>query len=446
MSSVVLLTVDCLRADHVGAYGYNRPTTPNIDAFADNATLFTNAYSNCPGTRWAFQSLHTGVPTIRFNNLGIPTNYQPIAEQFKQAGYATGGFAANGFVSRDYNYDTGFDPYYSVQEATTKKSSITRTGKYIDNILGDDFIRERFLEPTHRLLRQFSSGRGNKQFTPDHTDYDTVSEALSFIRTHQEQGDDFFCWVHFMDAHTPYGYWPDHLKQIRGDSDIEHTIHPGDEGKVTPGRGPDPGVIDTYDAAIRRVDDQISRIFDELGPETTIVLTGDHGEEFGRTKDLQFHEASVYGSFTQVPIIVRTPEMETGVVDDPAQHLDIPPTLLAAAEIEIPSHYEGELLQALDRSVDEPIFFALSQDHLGVRQGNLKLIERDGDTELYQVPHMQTEAEGTRLNELPNESLKDELSKFKRKKLPTRITKHLESTSTDLSTEVEENLEDLGYR
>lgn len=121
MTSVVLLTVDCLRADHVGAYGYSRPTTPNIDKFVSEATKYTYAYSNCPGTRWAFQSLHTGVSTIRFNELGIPKNYESLSRHFKQAGYATGGFAVNGYVSRDFNYDAGFDTYYSVKEATKKQ-------------------------------------------------------------------------------------------------------------------------------------------------------------------------------------------------------------------------------------------------------------------------------------------------------------------------------------
>jgi arylsulfatase A-like enzyme len=119
---IVLLTVDCLRADHVGCYGYDRPTTPNIDAFAESATRFENSYSNCPGTRWAFQSLHTGVSTIRFDGLGIPGEYESLAELFQAAGYATGGFAVNGYVSRDYNYDAGFDTYYSVQEASERDS------------------------------------------------------------------------------------------------------------------------------------------------------------------------------------------------------------------------------------------------------------------------------------------------------------------------------------
>lgn len=73
-----------------------------------------------------------------------------------------------------------------------------------------------------------------------------------------------------MDAYTPYGYWPSHLQVIRGDADIKHTIHPGIEGKIIPGDGPEPEVIDTYDAAIRSVDSQIGSVLDVLDDDDEV--------------------------------------------------------------------------------------------------------------------------------------------------------------------------------
>lgn len=69
MTSIVLLSVDCLRADHLGSYGYQKPTSPHMDDFANSSTLYKNAYANSPGTRWAFQLLHTGVSPHRINGL-----------------------------------------------------------------------------------------------------------------------------------------------------------------------------------------------------------------------------------------------------------------------------------------------------------------------------------------------------------------------------------------
>lgn len=445
MTSVVLPTVDCLRADHVGAYGYSRPTTPNIDKFVSEATKYTYAYSNCPGTRWAFQSLHTGVSTIRFNELGIPKNYKSLSRHFKQAGYATGGFAVNGYVSRDFNYDAGFDTYYSVKEATSEKNSIVRVGKWISDLLSSEFLNTNVFAPAFRFIRQ-SSTEGKNTYTPNHTDEDTVTEALSFIKNQQSIDNDFFCWIHFMDAHTPYGYWPSHLQAVRGDADIEHTIHPGNEAKVVPGDGPDPEVIDTYDAGIRRVDSQIGRVLDTLDDDVTIAITGDHGEEFGRMKNFKFHQASVYGTYAQVPIIMRTPGIEGGEKEGPAQHLDIPPTLLSAAGIPIPRHYEGEALQTVNRNPDHPIFFSLNSDHMAVRKGEWKYIEFNGKQELYKLPHMEIESEPVPPSPEKQSELTNILCALKGRELPRGVTNQITSEEADLSSEVEENLEKLGYR
>ena len=126
-----------------------------------------------------------------------------------------------------------------------------------------------------------------------------------------------------MDAHTPYGYWPEHLKALRGDADIEHTIDPGSEELIEVGEEPPSEVIDAYDAGIRSADEQIGRLLKVIPEETTVVFTGDHGEEFGRFHP--FHYASLYGTMTQVPLIVRDDTLEAGRSEMPAQHLDIPP-------------------------------------------------------------------------------------------------------------------------
>lgn len=110
LPSTLLLSVDCLRLDHVGCYGYERPTTPNIDSFAADSTGYRFGYSNCPGTRWAFQSIHTGLYADQIDGLGIPDGYRDqIARRFREAGYSTFGIAHNGFLSRNYGYHEGFD-------------------------------------------------------------------------------------------------------------------------------------------------------------------------------------------------------------------------------------------------------------------------------------------------------------------------------------------------
>ncbi|WP_114577211.1 sulfatase [Saliphagus sp. LR7] len=438
MNPVLFISVDCLRADHLGCYGYDRPTSPNIDSFADTATVFEHAYSNCPGTRWAFQSLHTGVSTLQIDGLGIPEEYCPLASYFSDHGYATGGFAVNGFVSRDYRYDTGFDTYYSVQDSSDQHGLLGRAGQAINDTLNSDLVLEKVLRPVREKLRSSQTGKGNR-FQPSHSDRDTVDQALSFVDDHQNEA--YFLWVHLMDAHTPYGYWPDHLEALRGDADIEHTIHPGQEELIEQGEEPPQNVIDTYDAGVRSTDEQIGRLLNVIPDNATVVLTGDHGEEFGRFGD--FHDASLYGSMTQVPIIIRTPGIEIGRSQTPAQHLDIPPALLHAANIEAPEAWEGEPLQISERTVDEPIYHTLGKDKIAVREGDWKYIESEGSGELYRAPHSEIEEEPA---DDPDQ----------RDKLRTLANEYRASAGSagagaselgegDLSDEVEGNLEDLGY-
>lgn len=436
MDSIVFISVDCLRADHLGCYGYDRPTSPNIDEFAETATIFNNAYSNCPGTRWAFQSLHTGVSTLQIDGLGIPKEYTTLAEHLHKAGYVTGGFADNAFVSREYRYDTGFDTYYSTQETTSGDGWMKALGKRIDNALNSEIVRERVLVPINRRL---STGKDNR-FQPAHSDEDTISAALSFLESVDKP---FFLWAHLMDAHTPYGYWPNHLDVIRGDAEIKHTISPRDEGKVKLGEPPKEEVIDTYDACIRSVDEQVGRLINAVDDKTTVVFTGDHGEEFGRYGE--FHESSLYSSMTQVPIIVRSPDISSGRSEMPVQHLDIAPTILYRADIDVPGYWEGAPLQTLKRSQDEPIIYTLGPDEVAVRVGNWKYIESDGDGKLYQVPHSGSESDP--VTDPDRESSMQALVDEYRSLTGAVGTgkSDLNEGASNLSDDIENNLEDLGY-
>jgi len=440
MSSIVLLTVDCLRSDHLGCYGYDRPTSPRIDEFARSATVFENGYANCPGTRWAFQSLHTGVSTSRFRNVGIPDGYRPLAALLDEKGYVAGGFANNGWVSRDYGYDRGFDTYFSVREATRSDSVFVRTGKSVARGLDSSTLTDNVFKPVREFFRRFERNRSDYYREP-HTDARTVDEVVQFIRQQEQAGRDYFLWVHFMDAHTPYTHWPGHRTAVSGSAD-GHTKHPGHDGLVKAGTEPDPLAIDTYDACIREVDRQVGRVLDALGEDASVVLTGDHGEEFGRYGE--FHEASLYSSMTNVPIIADLPELEVGIVDQPAQHLDIPATILSTTGIEVPDHWEGQSLSCLDRGPDVPIFFTLNEGEIGVQIQNWKYIGLDGTEELYRLRHGERESLSEECggdHDEQREHLSGLADDFLSRPILGRGVDDLENVSEDVTR----NLEDLGY-
>jgi arylsulfatase A-like enzyme len=244
-----------------------------------------------------------------------------------------------------------------------------------------------------------------------------------------------------MDAHTPYGRYPKHLQAIRGDTSIEHVIKPHDEGKADQ---PHESVIDTYDACIRNVDEQVGRLLNQLPEDTMVVLTGDHGEEFGRYRE--FHTGSMYSSYTQVPIIIRDPELKKGKKKSPAQHLDLPPTILRRADIPIPDHWEGSPLQETNRNYDDPIYFAHHYT-MAVRVGDWKYIDRRGEEPaLYHTSHS-----GTDVDPVTEENAKkaDKLRRllYEHRSRPTigKGRSDIRNGHSEITDTIEENLEDLGY-
>jgi arylsulfatase A-like enzyme len=401
--------------------------------------VYENAYANCPGTRWAFQSLHTGVPTIQIDGLGIPAEIEPLASRFKELGYCTGGFAVNGFVSREYGYDTGFDTFYSVGDIVSKTDRwVKDLGKWVNETLDNEFVRDRILFPVYNHLWS-SDGDDERQFMPDHSDVDTVDHALRFITQHRDES--YLLWVHLMDAHTPYGHRPEHLRELRGDATIDHTIHPGRESRITVGDEPPANVVDTYDAGIRSADEQIGRLLAAIPDDATVVITGDHGEEFGRYNG--FHHASLYSSMTQVPILVRDDDIGTGRSEMPVQHLDIPPTLLQAASRSLPEIWTGEPLQLADRDVDTPLFFSLGEDQVAVRTGDWKYLQVDGSGELYHTAH--GESDGEPVTNPDRERAMANLVAEYLERSTRRGQGRAALEDDDLDQTVEANLEDLGY-
>ena len=440
--SVVLITVDCLRADHVGRYGYDRPTTPNIDAFAEGATLFEHSYANSPGTRWALQTIHTGVHTGQIDGIGIPDDVQSLAEAFADVGYATGGFAKNGFLTRDYHYDRGFGTFVGNSDFDSEQHPLKRVGKRLYDRVESERVREAVFRPINNWL--LSTQGDTDGYRPAITDEELCSLALEWVAEQQSADLPFFAWIHLMDAHTPYARWNEHLTALRGNTDIRHVINSHDE--VNEGEEPPQAAIDAYDAGIRSADEQIGRVLATLDDGATIAITGDHGEEFGRYGP--FHAASLASSMTQVPLIIRSSGMKSGRVGDyPAQHLDIAPTLAGAAGIDSPNVWQGESLLTIEREGDEPLYHAVS-DESGVRAGEWKLIRREAG-ELYNTPHHGDDSEDVS-DEHPEK--RDELvvllgehEQWVAENRAGTAERDIDEDTSTISDATRQNLEELGY-
>lgn len=454
MKSAVLITVDCLRADHVGCYGYDRPTTPNIDEFAHNATRFEHAYSNSPGTRYAIQSLNTGVWTRQIEGIGIPENKgTTIAEFFSENGYDTGFFAYNGFISRDFNYHRGVDQFMGVTDFDKEKPLHKQYLLRLFRKLPIGEYKSTLSESYHRLEELLSGGKDrNNGFGLDVEDDIVVDNALKWIESKRKSNSDYFLWVHLMNVHTPFGRYENHLKTIRGDTDTKHVANPEAEGvggsTVNREHEIPQRLIDTYDAAVRSADEQIGRILDAVEDDSMVIITSDHGEEMGEFG--KYHEISLYSTMSQIPLLVSGPGFKRGLINEsPVQHLDIPVTFAEWVDGTQPSSWEGDPLQAIDREYEYPIYFELDNvgnDLLvGLRSGDYKLIKNIDamESKLYRASPGEIEKED--IKEKENEKY-IEMENIIEKKSNYTEEHEIGFNDSQVSDSVEENLELLGYR
>ncbi|WP_428266324.1 sulfatase-like hydrolase/transferase [Haliangium sp.] len=275
--SVVLITIDTIRADHLGAYGYHRDTSPHIDAVAEDGALFVNGWAHAPSTRYSVPAILTGRWPLQVHYdtsirgwPGLLDDNETVAEHMQRAGMYTGAVLNYWYFDPQRHMNQGFD-YYDNQN-------------------------QRY----HRAV----SGKGPAESQGSSSKHQT-DKAVSFID--RAGGRRFFLWVHYYDPH--YRYEP----------------HP-----EVPSFGDDEVAL--YDGEIRYTDLHIGRLIEALKQRglyqrTAIVITGDHGEGFGEN-GIDLHGYHLYAAQTKVPLIVRVPGLAPTRVTMPAAHADLVPTLV----------------------------------------------------------------------------------------------------------------------
>lgn len=279
LPDVVLVTVDTTRADRIGAYGYDKAITPNLDALAGRGRRYDRAYSPLPLTIPAHASLFTGkyppALGIRSNGAGrLEEAETTLAERMKAAGYRTAGSVAAFVTTRTWGFDQGFDAYF-------------------DNI---------------------DVGGGNF-WHAERPGAAVVDDALAWKKA-QPTDRPLFLWVHLYDAHFPY-------------------FPPEPFAKQQEGR--------PYDGEIAYLDHQIGRLFEAFDKDKTVfVVVGDHGESLGDHGELT-HGLFTYDATQRVPYLMAGPGVSTEVVAEPVSLVDVTPTLLSVLKLDVPTDVHGRV-------------------------------------------------------------------------------------------------------
>jgi arylsulfatase A-like enzyme len=305
LPDIILITIDSLRRDHLECYGYSLPTSPTMKELSKQGSVFSEMISNGGGTPEAFPSIIAS--SIRTDKLSTMKYCKSIAQVLKQHGYSTAAFHSNPYISHFYYYNKGFDIFE-------------------DNI---DSHSERFTT----IKDAISVIRAKP---PIVRAKDLTEKAIKWLTNSQDQSR--FLWIHFMDAHTPYIPPKEYVKEFGGKefsrfeiASLYRKVHYSN-GTANPIPEVDVAkLVALYDSAIRYVDDSIKRILDCIKTDNYIlVLTADHGEEFGEHNAFG-HPGMLYEDLIHVPFIVysalQRPIPDPGLVGS----IDISPSLLSLA-------------------------------------------------------------------------------------------------------------------
>ena len=366
---MVLVTVDCLRADHTGFLGYTRPTTPFLDRLAVECMVFPKAIVTGSPTYYSFP----GILASRFplalgrEVVGIAPGEPTLATVLQQGGYRTAAYiAGNPYLSSRFGYEQGFEVFqdFLAEELPQAGEAALRARTRFNRQIADLAHK---VSPLGRLYDELYFQYCQRIAAPRSQSWDDlrpfpaahvlVDQACAWLRSIGNEP--FFLWLHFMDPHTPF-YPPAAALEAMGDQGLgperarylNANWYRADVG-VERFRKYRSEIVRLYDAGIRWVDTQLSRLVEELRTSSqwdscAFALTADHGEEF-LERGGRFHPHSGGQEILRVPLILRVPGAPAKVLSDaPFSLIQLAPTILDAIGMDVPQEFEdGSLWSAV---------------------------------------------------------------------------------------------------
>jgi arylsulfatase A-like enzyme len=302
--NVILISLDTLRPDHLGCYGYPRDTSPSIDSLAKESVLFQNTFATSPWTLPSHVSMLTSLNCINhqvyLSNQKMDPSILTLADILRTKNFFTGAITGGGFVSGTYGFSKGFDSYHV-------------RGSILENNAAGSACRY----------------------------------ALDWIERHKDRN--FFLFLHTYQIHNPY-YSPPPYNELflEGDSKLNHIDmsslrfnHENRYKRVS--EDLKQNIIDLYDGEIRYTDESLIKplLFElkklNLYDNTMILITSDHGEEFYEHNSW-LHTHSVYNETIKIPLVIKFFNSEHGGrrIKKFARIIDIVPTILDALNIDPP--------------------------------------------------------------------------------------------------------------
>jgi arylsulfatase A-like enzyme len=319
--NIVLISLDTVRADHLSAYGYFRPTTPQIDRLAAQGVLFESAMAAAPWTLASHASMFTGLlPHQHGANWFLPLDlrFRTLAEILNSSGYETAGFTSNLYYGQDgWGMGQGFETFED--DSASRRHNLAAT-----------FAGRALVQPFYQHVVHYDlfDRRDARELNAD-----------VFRWFERRSSRPFFLFINYFDAHDPYLTGTAHdrrfgrisktmVKQVNGIDGVRVPEPPSAEDQAS--------LVAGYDNCVAFLDEQVGRLVERLRQSpawanTVVIITSDHGEAFGE-HERYGHGWNVYKEATHVPLIFVGPGIPSGLrIAHLARTREIFPTVLDLA-------------------------------------------------------------------------------------------------------------------
>jgi arylsulfatase A-like enzyme len=392
--SLILITVDCLRADHCGFHGYRRPTTPFLNSLASESIVVPTAVVAGAPTYYSLPAIFASRMPLALGRdvIGLAPGEETLATALQEAGYNNAAFSgANPYISPRLGFDQGFREFRdfvdfgdAASREANKEDGLQKNGNPLQSSRHRSFSFNQWLKKSARaaglekvydelyfqyLLRVAAAPAKSMDGLRKYPSAEMVIEgAKAWLSTVGSRR--FFLWLHLMDPHAPYYPPQEAFQQLTGKKTSPararylNAFWNRSDLTAESLRREKRAVVDLYDASIRWVDAQIGQFIQFLSrmglwENCVLVLTADHGEEFlehGR----RFHvPVSMAEEIVRVPLLLRVPlgaknqgaERAGSRLNDPFSLIDLAPTLLDILGIPAPTSFRGK---SFWRRADDP--------------------------------------------------------------------------------------------
>ena len=369
--SVILITIDALRPDHLKAYNYHKNTAPNLEKFVQKGSIFSNAFTNGPETPSAFSSLFTSIlPFLSGGFSPLPSQKLIFPQILKENGVYTYGIHSNPNLGEYFNYHRGFDVFldgerYKEKQDTPNNQILKRNSLYLlKKVLNYKNLFNRLMYGLKGFNKIKSLLRNRLPFLTDillpftpiayNAPY-VVNKVASFLK-HIDKP--LFLWAHFMDVHSPFN---PPSKNVLAINNVDISLRERSFLNSEVYQNPEKYKISSeileklkvlYDAEINYVDSYLKYLFElilqKFPTDCLVIITADHGESFYE-HGFFFHQGNVYDELLKIPFFIVEIGNDSVIktVNNTVQIMDIAPTIIDFFGISIPDSFQGKSLLPL---------------------------------------------------------------------------------------------------